>query len=116
TPAPGSRAFFVFVNVGDKDASIEDQSSLSRRFPAKDRSAEVSGHINVDARASGKADDLPPESKERMTVAPSEPPKRRHLVEGSDGVDNGPSLGGGNRAIYGRWPALSRGHSNVGYV
>jgi hypothetical protein len=39
------------VNVGDKDASIEDQSSLSRRFPAKDRSAEVSGHINVDARA-----------------------------------------------------------------
>jgi hypothetical protein len=42
------------VNVGDKDASIEDQSSLSRRFPANDRSAAVSGHINVDARASAK--------------------------------------------------------------
>jgi hypothetical protein len=51
------------VNVGDKDASIEDQSSLSRRFPAKDRSAEVSGHINVDARASAKADELTTDSK-----------------------------------------------------
>jgi hypothetical protein len=37
------------VNVGDKDASIETGAAFRAGFPANDRSAAVSVHINVDA-------------------------------------------------------------------